>query len=501
MRNRYSLRVRLFLASWILFAVHAGTNVVREFYPAFSLIEHGSLRVDDYLGFDPDIFRHTNGHAYIGNNVAASYITAIPLLVFRPLLTTLDRYEKKRLASRGVPDIQNRNTDHPNSQLFFEKATQAGLTLRFGASTAIIALFLMAPLSAFAVVFLFGMLVDRGVPKRTSVGLALLFGFATPVFFRTGVLNHNMMMMYTTLFAFHLLWPRPGEAHTVSLRRRTWAGVLAGFGLALDYSGVVPLLALYGYLLLGRLGTLGWKAAIRESIPYILGSIPPVLFLLYTQWTMFGNPFLPGQFWMPDVRYSEQGFRGFSWPSLDLFGLNLYHPGYGMFLYGPILLLGLIPTFARQAGDLIFPTRERLFTILFFLALLTFCAANQYSRIQFNSGFRYMIPVVPLLFLALTDHLIRLPRLWFWVISIIALGNSWVISMVREPVPESWHRVLTEGPQLPWINTLRFTYGGLYPILNTMLLPLVVLTGAGVVAWWLLRDVIHSQPSDPLVDR
>jgi hypothetical protein len=44
--------------------------------------------------------------------------------------------------------------------------------------------------------------------------------------------------------------------------------------------------------------------------------------------------------------------------------------------------------------------------------------------------------------------------------------------MVREPVPESWSRVLTNGLQLPWLNVLRATQPVDHPILSTPLLPI-----------------------------
>ena len=266
-------------------------------------------------------------------------------------LKRLEAYEKDKLRREGVPPTQYRNTDHPNSRKFFEVAKQAGLTLRFGASAAVTTVFLMAPLSALMIVLMLQILMDRGVAQGRALGLALLFGFGTPVFFRTGVLNHNMMLMYTTFGAFLLLWVRPGASAPASVARRALAGFLAGFGFALDYSGMIPLIVLFGYLIGARLRTASARAAIAESIPFIAATIPPILFLLYSQWSMYGNPFFPGQYWMPDVSvsdvygqfrnpYSTEGFRGFTWPSFSLLMANLFSPSYGMYAYGPLLMRG-----------------------------------------------------------------------------------------------------------------------------------------------------------------
>ena len=343
----------------------------------------------------------------------------------------------------------------------------------------------MAPIGALMVVLMYQILIDRKVGRSWAIGLSLLFAFGTPVFFRAGVLNHNVMLMWVTFVAFHLIWVRPGQDFPVSLGKRVMAGALCGFGLALDYSGVIPLLVFFGYLIGARIPTGKLKNSIVESIPFVLGSVPPVLFLLYTQWAMFGNPFLPGQYWMPDTNYtsfgtfdnpySREGFRGFSMVAPDLIFLNLFSPSYGMYAYGPLLMLALIPTFFYRKDELILPRPERIFVAAYFLAFLMFCSANQYSRIQFNSGFRYMIPLVPLLYLALCDHLIRMPKLLLIPISVLVLANSWVISMVREPIPESWYRVLTEGPQLPWLSVLRATQPIDHPILGIPLLPIGIM--------------------------
>jgi len=479
-----SIKIRIFIVSWIIFTIHFATNVVREHYPAFSLVEHGTLKVDRYQGFHSDIFVHTDGHSYINNNVAASALAAIPLYIFDPILDVLERYEKGKIEREGVPETVYR-TRHTNSRMLLESAQKNGLSLRFGGATVVTSVFLMAPLSALIMVLMFHILSKRGLRRKQAIWLTFLFGFGTPVFFRTGVLNHNMLLMYATFMAFYLIWVRPEMDFPVSVRHRLLAGCLCGLGLALDYSGIIPLVVLYGYLVINRLHTTSIKTSMKESVPFILGTIPPVLLLLYSQWSMFGNPFLPAQFWMPDVThyavsiqnpYSNQGFRGFTWPTLQTYYRNLFDPSYGMYVYGPILVMGLIPSRIYNRGTLILPRRERTLVVIYLFLFLTFCAANQYSRVQFNSGFRYMIPLVPLIYLAVCDHLVRISRRWLIILVAPILFHSWVISMVREPVPESWRRVLTEGLQLPWLNVLQATSPENHPILGSPLLPVVIIS-------------------------
>ena len=475
MRFLASRRWRIFLTAWILYSVHFATNVVREHYPAFSLAEHGTFQVDEYQGFHADIFVHRDGHSYVGNNVIVSVLAAVPLFVFDPVLDALEDRGKQNLTHGNGKPASAYRTDKPNRRAFFRLVKERGLELRFGAATVITTAFFMAPLTALFVVLMFNLLRRRQVEADSATWLALLFAFGTPVFFRTAHLNHNMFLMYAMFLAFILLWIPPGEHLPVSQKRRLLAGFLAGFSLAADYIGVIVIALLYGYLVLTRLSSTSWRTSLRESLAFVVGSVPPVLFLIYSQWAMYGNPFLPGQYWMPEQNiYTGEGWRGLDWPSLDLFQLNLFDPSYGLYIYGPLLLLGLVPAIYHHT-KLILPRRERLFVIACFAAFLTFCAANQYSRLQFNSGVRYLIPLVPFIFLASCDHLLRLPKVWKISITVLAILHSWVTTVFREPIPEAWALFLENGVQVPWLMVLRQTSTSGRSILWHPLLPGVIL--------------------------
>lgn len=484
MRFIASRRWRLFLVCWLVYSVHFATNIEREHYPAFSLVDDASLQVDRYLGFHPDIFEHTDGHAYIGNNVAVSFLVAVPLLVFDPVLDALEARSRARLDRGESAFTEYRTYDRfPNKKRFFELAKAQGLELRFGGTAAVTTVFLMAPLSAAMVVLMFSAIVRRGVRESTAAWLALLFGLGTPLFFRSVSLNHNMFDMYAAFGAFYLLWARPDGGAPASLWRRAGAGALGGFCVAVDYSGIVILLCLYGYLLLSRMGAVGFRTAFVESLAFVAGSVPPVLFLMATQWAMFGNPFLPGQYWMPDVNYTDRGWRGFSMPTPDLILLNLFEPRWGLYTFGPLLLIALVPTFRYARESLILPRAERRFVAAFFVAFLLFCAANQYSRMQWNTGFRYLVPLLPFLFLAATDHLTRLPAGWKVAITVLAVGHSWVIAAMRQSVPLSYAVLLERGPELPWLQVLRMTVPPDTPIVTAWWLPLLILGATAVAAW------------------
>ena len=490
MPNRFDLTCRrslqLFVAAWVLFSAHFATNIEREHYPAFTIVDQHDLRVDRYLGFHADIFEHTDGHAYIGNNVIGALFAAVPLYVFDAPLDWLESYRRRGIeASGGVVQAEYRTYDHhPNRKIFFERVAQEGLDLKLGGAAAVTTALFMAPLSALFLVLIFQLLLARGVGQGRATAYALLLGFATPIFFRTSALSHNLMTMYVTFLSFWLLWPRE-DGKAAALSRRIWAGALAGTALALDYSGVVALLCLYAYLLFSRVKEVGFPRAFGESLAFVGGSVPPVAFLLFSQWAMFDNPFLPGQYWMPEVNYTDEGWRGFSWPAPDLFLLNLFSREWGLIPFAPLLGLGLIPLWGGRVRSVLGRPEIR-FVALLTIAYMIFCAANQYSRMQWNTGFRYLLPLVPFLFLAAVDHLERLPAAVLAVVGGVLLIHSWVIAAVREAAFESWQLLFENGVQLPWLTVLQMTRPEDAPIISSALLAptLLACTLCAVALMW-----------------
>jgi hypothetical protein len=128
---------------------------------------------------------------------------------------------------------------------------------------------------------------------------------------------------------------------------------------------------------------------------------------------------------------------------------------------------------------------------------------------QWNTGVRYLLPLVPFIFLALCDHLVRWPR---WVLAAIAVpsvAHMWVLSMVRytrvdfglgsSAVVGSWERFLADGVRLPWLTVLRQTTPDPASFVHAWFLPYALLGFVGVVCaaiWWLgARFEAASEPS------
>jgi hypothetical protein len=480
-----SVRWRIFLVAWILYSAHFATNVVREHYPAFSIVDHGTFRVDEYQGFHSDIFVHHDGHSVVGNQVLVSVLAAVPLFVFDPVLDALEAYSQARLDA-GEPVTGEYRIDKPMRQEFFRLVRERGLELRFGAATVVTSVFFMAPLTALFLVFFHDLLRRRGLSSPLSVELTFLLGFGTPLFFRASTLNHNMFVMFAMFVSFALLWRSVDSRGSSATFRLLLAGLFAGLTLATDYVGVLLMPLLWAYCVVSRRRLSTWGTAIWESRFMVVGSLPPIGFLLYSQWAMYGNPFLPGQYWMPNQNeYVNLGARGFTLPDMELLVMCLFDPAFGLYAWAPVLALALLPVSSARR-DLIAPGLERRWIAVVFVTILLFTSANQYTRLQWNSGLRYLLPVVPFCVLVLADRWSGFGRGLRWTLIGASVSLSWMLTVYRESVPQSWRLLVAEGPQLPWYRVLSMTGNPESPWLHTTWIPSLLLAGtlATTVALW-----------------
>ncbi len=486
-----STRGRIFVTCWILFAVHFAPNVVREHYPAFALVSNGNYRLDEYVGFHSDIFVHQgDGHAYINNNVGASVVAAIPLLIFRPVLDALEAHSKRLLKDHPAAADPPFVTKYPNREKFMRIVREHGLDLRFGAAAAITATLVMAPLSALMALFIFDQLRRRGVSVNRATILSFVFAFGTPVFFRTAHLNHNMMVMYGTFGAFCALATALEGTTPLTDRRAFVAGVLCGAGTMCDYSGTIPT-AVFGLAVLKLSWAEGLGTAIRRGAVYSLGALLLIAIQLHSQWACFGSWIHPPQTWMAAANFTDLGYRGFAPPAPDLLLDNLFEHRWGLFAYGPILVLGLWPP--RRAPDAApgLARRTWVFAMSFALPFMLFCASNQYARMQWNTGVRYLLPLVPFLFLGAANVLARLPGWLLAAIAVPAVLHEWVLCLRRDcDIPGDWAQFLQAGPRLPWLDVLSrspagrtFAPEGSMPAMVVLALTLAAITGL----WWLGR--------------
>lgn len=481
--TRLGIPARLFLTIWLVYAAHLTSNVARETYLAVAIGERLTVRVDPYLGLHPDLFEIPGRGAYINSNPGSSMLGAIPYAAARPFIAGLFRIKP----SLGQPKPPTTYDDpRPNRAPLMNAMRARGLDVRLALAAFAIQLGLMAPLGALATVLMFGYLKARLHDERAAFWLALGYGLATPIFFRSAFLNQNVLLAHAVLGAWMLLtWPRPA-ADPDRLGRWCLAGLCLGAGILLDYSAV-PLALVFGCWALWE----GWqdrgpRGAVRLAAACALGAAGPVMLLLGYQWVAFGNPWFPAQRYMPATEFSVHGWNGMTLPTAELLWGNLFDPRFGLFAFCPLLVAGLAVGLVRGRG-LALSRVEMAVALAGFVALLLFNSANQFANLQWNTGVRYMVPAVPLLFLLAVPVLLSAPRWLRWGLVAPSLLISWAVSMMREDVPGSLRMLVTEGPTLPMLIVLRKTAAAYAPFLGGGMQPFgVLMVGAVATSVWLV---------------
>ena len=481
------IAIRLFLTCWLVYSLHVATNTVREIFLALAIGDHLSFRVDEYANMHPDLFEKQGYGWHIGANPGASMLGAIPYAASRPLL---DRVVAAANRSRAqIKEAPVYDSPWPMARRFYEESWRRGYDVKFGLAAIVMQVLCMAPISALGVVAMFFLLRRLFGSDRTGFWLALLYGFGTPVFFRTGYLNHNLMLGHFALLGFLALW-NPGEDNRWPQSLRYWmGGLFGGATLLLDYSGVVFLLGVFCYAML-KAGFEDLGRLVRLSLWYVAGSMGPILLLWFYQWRSFGNPFLPGQNWMPPVAWIEKGYQGFTLPQPELLATLLFDYRYGLFLTCPLLLLALAAPWWNRGPHRVIPPREFVMFVALPAGLWLFCGGISYTRLQFNTGLRYLAPLLPFLFVPAALVLQRLPRRAQYFIAVVAVVQAWCMAMYRDVergfgVLDPVLHVLAGGFQLPVLTVLsRMSQYAEYAGKAASPLPLFALAAALIYGMW-----------------
>jgi hypothetical protein len=468
----HRIALRLFLTCWLVYALHFATNAVREIYLGLALGDHLSFRVDEYGGLHHDLFEMPGRGWHIGNNPGASMLGAVPYAVARPLIDRVVARINQSRAASGLTEPPAYKSPWAPARKFYAEAWRRGLDVKLGLGAFVMQAFCMAPLSALSAVVVFLLLRRFLADENRALWFTLLYAFGTPVFFRTGYLNQNMLVGHCVVGAFAALTLLGGH------RAALIAGFLAGFSLLLDYSGAVVLVCLFLFAAVSDR---------RRIIPFVLAATPPIFLLWFYQWSSFGHPFYPGQHYMPPVDWIDRGYQGVSGPQLDLAWMLAFDYRFGIFTTCPLLLAAAAVPFLRQT---VLSKRQIWFFSIFFVLFWVFFSSVNYTRLQYNTGVRYMAPMIPVLYLPTVAVLSRLSRPLLYFISAAAITQAWCMAMYRDVerglgVLDPILHVFLGGFQLPALTTLSRMNLDLEALANGVSpLPLFALTGALVYGIW-----------------
>jgi hypothetical protein len=493
--------IRIFITCWLVYSLHFATNIVREIYLALAIGDHLSFRVDEYANMHPDLFEKQGYGWHIGNNPGASMLGAVPYALARPAIDRIVGQVNKSRAASGRVEAPPYVSPWPMAQEFYQEAWHRGFDIKFGLAAFVMQSMCMAPISALGVVLMFYVLRRFFGSDKKAIWLALLYAFGTPVFFRTGYLNQNLMLGNFAFLGFVAMWNLGGAEWGSSRTRFFLGGLAGGTALLCDYSGAVFLLGLFFYGVAKRLSSASVTDAFRHACLYALGTLGPVLLLWFYQWKSFGHPFYPGQHWMPPVAWIDVGYQGFGWPEPGLFLALAFDYRYGLFASSPLMLLALVLPFINWRSHRILPRLELLTILALFLTLWLFFSGVNYTRLQFNSGIRYLTPILPFLFIPAAVVLMRLPRIAIYVVAVLSLIESWCLAMYRDVergfgVLEPILKIFSEGFKLPALTTLSRMSGGQYGEYlahGISPLPLFALTAAVLCGVWALNFPLFSK--------
>jgi len=485
------IAVRLFFTCWAVYAAHVATNTVREIYLALAIADHFSFRVDEYANMHADLFEKKGFGWHIGANPGASMLAAVPYFLSRPVVDRVVAKVNQTRTAGGQKTQPVYNSPWPMAREFYQEAWRRGYDIKFGLAAAIMQWFCMAPISAAGVVAMFYVLRMVFSSDRMGFWMALLYAFGTPVFFRTGFLNHNMILGHLTFMGFLVMW-NPGETKRWPANLRYFLGGLAGgAALLLDYSGLVLLggLFLYAVSKVWNAGTA--RRVMATACWYGFGAAGPILLLGLYQWRSFGNPFMPGQNWMPAVEWIEIGYQGFTSPQPELLRLLLFDYRYGLFVTCPLMLLALLAPWWNRGERRQIAAREFILLLLVPAGLWLFCGGISYVRLQYNNGLRYLAPLLPYMFVPAAIVLARLPRRLGYLVATAAVAQAWSMAMYRDVerglgVLDPILHVFIGGFQLPALTVLSRMSGqyGDYGVLGVSPLPTFIVVAAVLMVIW-----------------
>jgi hypothetical protein len=170
------------------------------------------------------------------------------------------------------------------------------------------------------------------------------------------------------------------------------SGLAAGVAVTVDYVNGVLLPIVFVSFLLGKRKFEGSTSA--SGAAFVLGALPGLAALGYYNYAIFGNPLVGTE---QSYLHSSSVFGSFTTSPLYGLALDLVSPARGLFLFAPVLLLGLIGYFGALRNGAV--RKEMLLFLAVFLGILLPYATwhEPFGGISF--GPRFLVAAIPFLLL------------------------------------------------------------------------------------------------------
>ncbi len=351
--------------SYAYFYQGADQSVACRFDLMRSILERGSLWIDDYCGFNTADIINFGRHIYSVKAPGTSFTALIPWLVIKLVLLPLQK-------------------DHE--------------PLFWAFTTYLTTLFTTGLLVAMLGVVMYRFARFLGVGEGRAAGIALISGLGTIAFPYATELTGEPVAAVAIFCGFYLL---ATFAKRPSMARAFFGGFLAGWAVLNDYP-VFLVAAGIGIYALFKLPE--WK----HLAAFSAGAAITAAILLAYNWGAFGSPFYFSYqaFKLPEnAQFPEQsiGFVGLTYPKIRILWNILFDPQRGLFFCNPVLLLAIpaVAYFARRSQW----RAEFVVTVYAFAALILFNASYGESIVSWGGGTatgpRQIIAAVPFMVLTL----------------------------------------------------------------------------------------------------
>jgi hypothetical protein len=397
--------------SLLFYTPHAdNSQVVTRMGLTLSIVEQGTLSIDRHAEKTVDKAL-VNGHYYADKAPGQSLLAVPPVWIVK--------------TARDLLGIKGDSTD----EAIFIFYAQVGTLVVVGLPAAIAA----------ALVFLMG--VKLGASQRGALFGSLAIAIGSPFFFWS-----------TTFFAHSLVGSLIVFVLALAVNRERWefgrglaVGALVGLTVVVEFVGGFAVLVA-GVVL----AVTAWRPMIaahrRFAMGVILGAVVGVLPLPIYNYLAFGSPFQLGYMSVVGFEGMKNGIFGIGLPNPVVL-LEILFGGYrGLVPYVPVLVLlpfGLIVMFRDPRNR---PTVNVIIAVALTFILIN--AGYYYWQGGFSTGPRHIIPMLPLLGLALAFGLpagrwTRVAALvllaWgLWMAALVA--STWVFAdeAVQWPFVDMW---------------------------------------------------------------
>jgi len=429
-----------------------------------SIVERGTFNVDSYAedaeaGVGWDSFEH-EGNYYINTNPGMSFLAAP---AWGLVYSVYSRLPEESVAR--------------SSLVHHKLAEFVGFAL-----TSALAAALTAALIFYIV---FGLTKSR----YRAAGSGLLYAFGTIAFPLSQGMSYNQNVVIAAFCVVLLVIILMPQFVCKKVRRIRWflIGFVGGLAIFVDLS-IAPFLLVMVVPLVRSMTH--WK----QGVMVLAGALPPLVGLSWYLESIFGNPFLPPQAYLPSDPYHtgpESGLFGLTLPRFSVILDHLTGLRRGLFLFMPFTVAafayGGYEVYRRRAKPYVGGSSHITYMLVISVAYLLFAGAAKSSHFAFF-GPRYLLPAIPFLCIILGVCARRAHAPLLLLLSIVSLwiniGGAQIGTWTSNPVvPAATYAI--RGPWFPiltWIQDSLVTITSIPRIITPFGLLAMLLVGI-IVIW------------------